>query len=120
MVHQNIDIKLVDSWEEKEIVTLYKSAGWWKDTYDASEIKKLIKGSFVFAVVSDSISGKTVGMGRVLSDGVSDAYIQDLVILPQYRGKGIGKKLVEILRYTSIPPCGTEWVNNGDVFKFNS
>ncbi|EMR75350.1 acetyltransferase [Thermoplasmatales archaeon SCGC AB-540-F20] len=97
MVNQNIDIKLVDSWAEKEIVALYKSAGWWKDSYDPSGIKKLIEGSFVFAVVVDSASGKAIGMGRILSDGVSDAYLQDLVILPQYRRKGIGRTLVEVL-----------------------
>ena len=97
MVNQNIDIKLVDSWVEKEIIALYKSAGWWKDSYDPSGIKKLIEGSFVFAVVVDSASGKAIGMGRILSDGVSDAYLQDLVILPKYRGKGIGRKLVEVL-----------------------
>jgi len=36
-------------------------------------------------------------MGRIISDGVSDAYIQDLVILQKYRGQGIGKKLVGVL-----------------------
>jgi len=97
MINQNIDIKFVDSWVEEEIVTLYKSAGWWKESYDPSGIKKLIKGSFAFAVIIDSISGKAIGMGRILSDGVSDAYLQDLVILPEYRGKGIGRKLVEFL-----------------------
>ena len=44
MVNQNIDIKLVDNWVKKEIVALYKSAGWWKDSYDPSGIGKLIKG----------------------------------------------------------------------------
>lgn len=97
MINQNIDIKIVDTWDEKEIVNLYKSAGWWKNSSNPSEIKKLIKGSFIFAVVVDSPSGNTIGMGRILSDGVSDAYIQDLVLLPQYRGKGIGKMLVQFL-----------------------
>ena len=36
-------------------------------------------------------------MGRIISDGVSDAYIQDLIIHPDYRGKGFGKKLVNAL-----------------------
>ena len=47
----------------------------------------------------DEKTGKTIGMGRVLSDGTSDAYIQDLVILPEYRNKGIGKKLVKKLTH---------------------
>jgi len=93
----NIEIKIVDDWPEDEIVNLYKTGGWWKDHYDKSGIKHLIKGSFVFAIVIDKKTGKTIGMGRVLSDGVSDAYIQDLVVLPAYRKKGIGKKLVKKL-----------------------
>ena len=87
----------MDNWPEDEIVELYKAGGWWKESYNASGIKPLIKGSFAFAVVVDKNSGKAIGMGRIISDGVSDAYIQDLVILQKYRGQGIGKKLVDVL-----------------------
>jgi GNAT superfamily N-acetyltransferase len=92
-----IDIQLVDAWPEDEIIALYKIAGWWKDSYDKAEIPQLIAGSFVFAVVIDKKTEKAIGMGRVLSDGISDAYIQDLMILPSYRGQNIGKKLVRAL-----------------------
>jgi ribosomal protein S18 acetylase RimI-like enzyme len=97
MKKEQIEIKFVKNWPEDEIVNLYKAGGWWKDHYDKSGIKHLIKQSFVFAVVIDKKTGKTVGMGRVLSDGVSDAYIQDLIILPKYRNLGIGKKLIKKL-----------------------
>ena len=93
----DFEIKLVESWVEKDIVDLYKSAGWWKDSYDSSGISHLISGSFAFAVVVSKKNSKAIGMGRIISDGVSDAYIQDLVILKEHRGKGIGKKLVEFL-----------------------
>jgi ribosomal protein S18 acetylase RimI-like enzyme len=33
-------------------------------------------------------------MGRILSDGVSDAYIQDLIVHPEYRRKGTGRKIL--------------------------
>lgn len=95
--NKNIKIKFVKNWPEQEIVKLYKSGGWWKEGYDSSGIQPLIRGSFAFAVVIDSDDNKTVGMGRIISDGVSDAYIQDVVILEEYRGKGIGKKLVKFL-----------------------
>jgi len=97
MNNKKIDIKLIDSWPEKEIINLYKSAGWWKDYYDSSKIKYMIKGSFAFAIAIDRNSNKAVGMGRVLSDGISDAYIQDLVVLQDYRGNGIGSKILEAL-----------------------
>ena len=94
---REIEIKFVDSWPEDEIVSLYRAGDWWKDSYDKARLKDLIRGSFAFAVVIDKKLGKTIGMGRILSDGISDAYIQDLIILPEYRKKGIGKKLVEKL-----------------------
>lgn len=97
MSKKNIEIKFVKNWPEKEIIELYKAGGWWKDHYYSKGIKPLIQGSFAFVVVVDNLKGKTIGMGRIISDGTSDAYIQDLVVLPQYRKRGIGKKLVETL-----------------------
>ena len=93
----NYEIKLVKNWDEEEIIILYKSAGWWKERYNPKAINKMIKGSFAFAVVIETKSNKTVGMGRVISDGISDAYIQDLVVLPEHRLKGIGRLIVKNL-----------------------
>ena len=39
-------------------------------------------------------NNKLVGAGRVLSDGVDIAYIADVVIHPEYQGKGLGKELM--------------------------
>ena len=97
MKEQKIEIKLVDFWPENEIVNLYRAGGWWKEYYDPSKLKYLIKGSFAFAVAVDKNINKAVGMGRIISDGVSDAYIQDLVVLPEYRDSGIGRQLVKTL-----------------------
>ena len=97
MANLDLEIKFVDEWSTDDIVKLYKAGGWWKDSYDKSSVSKLIKGSYSFAVVIDKNKGRTIGMGRILSDGVSDAYIQDLVILPEYRKRGIGKILVKKL-----------------------
>ncbi|MBN1281335.1 MAG: GNAT family N-acetyltransferase [Candidatus Thermoplasmatota archaeon] len=103
------EIRLVDTWSTEDIVALYRAAGWWKDTYDPAGIPLLIAGSFAFAVVVNKQTGKAIGMGRVLSDGVSDAYIQDVVILPAYRGLDLGKQLVRTL----IQRCqekGIKWI----------
>jgi ribosomal protein S18 acetylase RimI-like enzyme len=106
MLDNEIEIRLVDSWDPREIVDLYKAGGWWKDS-DISIIAKTIAGSFAFAIAIHS--GKAVGMGRVISDGVSDAYIQDLVVLPEYRGLGVGKKLVQsLIKYCSSK--GLTWI----------
>lgn len=97
MEKKQIEIQLITTWPADEIVQLYKAGGWWKDTYDTAGIPQLITGSFAFAVAVDPNTGKSVGMGRVISDGVSDAYIQDLVVLPSFRGQNIGKKIAQKL-----------------------
>jgi ribosomal protein S18 acetylase RimI-like enzyme len=107
MKEVDVEIKFVEKWSEDDIVELYRVGGWWKDSYDKSVIKFIIKNSFCFAVVVDKKTKKAVGMGRVLSDGISDGYIQDLVILPEYRKKGIGKKLTKVL----VDCCKSKGVN---------
>ena len=97
MEKKQIEIRLVTSWPVDEIVQLYKAGGWWKDTYDNAGIPQLITGSLAFAVAVDEKTGKAVGMGRIISDSVSDAYIQDLVVLAMYRGQSLGKKIVQKL-----------------------
>lgn len=94
---KGIDYRIISSWPMNEIVDLYKAGGWWRYGYDASGISGLIKGSFAFLVAIESTSGHAIGMGRVVSDGVSDAYIQDVVVFDDWRGMGIGKNIVKIL-----------------------
>jgi GNAT superfamily N-acetyltransferase len=38
--------------------------------------------------------GAQVGFARALSDGVCDAYLADVFVLPAHRGHGLGKRLV--------------------------
>ena len=94
---KTIELFIVKSWDIDEIIYLYELGGWWKPEYDRSKIPELIRNSFAFCVVVDTKSRKAIGMGRVLSDGVSDAYIQDLIIHPQFRKRGIGAQLVQYL-----------------------
>jgi ribosomal protein S18 acetylase RimI-like enzyme len=106
---QNIDIRFVSSWPHDEIVSLYKAGGWWIESYDKSAIKSMIGGSFAFAVAVDKLSGKAIGMGRIISDGISDAYIQDFIILPKYRRQGIGKQLLNFLLEHCMSK-GIQWI----------
>ena len=105
----NIAIRLVHTWNEVEIANLYRAGGWWKDEYDPKELPRLIQGSFLFAVAVNLQTGQAIGMGRVISDGVSDGYIQDLVVLPKYRKTGIGARIVSTLVKKCIE-SGISWI----------
>ena len=97
MCQNDIKIRLVDTWPVDELVLLYKAAGWWKEHYKPDGISQLIEGSFAFAVAIDGKTGKAVGMGRAISDGVSDAYIQDVVVFEEMRGQNIGGRIIKTL-----------------------
>jgi GNAT superfamily N-acetyltransferase len=109
IVGDDIAIRLVKTWDEVDIVNLYRAGGWWKEEYNQRELPRLIRGSFLFVVAVDVKTGHAVGMGRVISDGVSDGYIQDLVVLPEYRKTGIGARIISTL----VKKCverGISWI----------
>ena len=60
-----------------------------------------------------------IAMVRVVSDKVMTATIQDLAVKEEYRGKGIGKKLVDLC--LEKLPHGNWWVHttpeNYDFYK---
>ncbi|MCL2381109.1 MAG: GNAT family N-acetyltransferase [Treponema sp.] len=90
-------IKTADPDHSGQLKVLYKEAGWWDggDDKDPGFIDRIIQGSFCFAVASTN--GRLIGMGRAISDGVCDAYIQDVSVLSEFRGRGIGALIVDEL-----------------------
>ena len=92
-----VEYDAVDAAPFEEIVDLYKSAEWWRDVPEVRvAVSSIIRGSFCF-MVARLPEGRIIGMARAISDGCSDAYIQDVTVLPSYRKQGIGRELVRRL-----------------------
>ena len=91
-----IEYRVVKTADEKQIMDLYLQAGWWDDNPDnIITITKIIANSYCFVIaVSDE---RVIGMGRAISDGYSDAYIQDVTVLNEYRKQGIGKGIIRTI-----------------------
>ena len=83
---------IADTWPHEEICTLYKAADWVQPAFEKEQIEKILKQSFCFVIAEHN--GHAIGMGRVISDGVSDGYLQDIVVLPEWRNQGIGTRIV--------------------------
>lgn len=104
-----ITFEFVTSAPVDEIVELYRAGGWWReDDTCRALIPRLMLGSFCFLVARDG-GGQIVGMGRVLSDGVCDAYIQDVVVLAAHRSRGIGREIVRRLTERCVA-AGIGWI----------
>lgn len=59
------------------------------------QIEKSLKNDLYDVVAMDG--NKLVGMGRIVGDGAIYWYLQDIVVIPEYQGKGIGRIIVERL-----------------------
>lgn len=103
------EVRLVDAWDLDAIADLYRAGGWWKEEWNPTGLPSLIRGSFAFAVAVESSTGRTVGMGRVISDGVSDGYVQDLVVHPNYRDRDIGTMILSAL-LKECTSAGVTWI----------
>jgi len=93
----------------RQIVGLYRDQGWWRPSDDRSEqlIPRLITGSHCFVIASEG--ERIIGMGRVISDGISDAYIQDLTVRHDCRKRGIGQLILRSL-LERIHADGIRWI----------
>jgi aralkylamine N-acetyltransferase len=106
---KDIRFKVVKTLPVSVVVDLYKEAGWWKESRGSrAVIPRMVRGSFCF-IVAKNRRDEIVGMGRAISDGASDAYIQDVVVRKSARGKGIGREIVSRLSRVCVSK-GLEWI----------
>lgn len=76
----------------EELTELYNSVGWSSYTSDKTVMEKIIPNSLWTLAAYDN--EKLVGLIRVVGDGVSIIYIQDLLVNPSHQRQGIGKELM--------------------------
>lgn len=86
--------KTVD-WEE--LAVLMRIAPLAERT--AGEMKTAYENSMFACLAFDGL--RLVAAGRVMADGVSVAYLADIVIHPDYQGRGLGTQVVERLKALS-------------------
>ena len=104
------DIRQINSLSAEQMLQLrelYIIADWISADDPAEFLAPAIAGS---AVAAGAFAGeKLIGFARALSDGCSDAYIQDVVVFPECRGQGIGRKLISFLE-NKLRARGVDWI----------
>ena len=78
------------------VEALFENAGWARNTpsWQKEKFSLIFTNSTWAFTVWDQ--DKMIGMVRVISDKIMAANIMDLIVLKEYQGRGIGKKLVEL------------------------
>ena len=82
---EDIDRSLVHCWLSE---LSYWAQGRTREAQDTA-----IDGSRNYSV-HDETSGDQLGYARVVTDGATFAWLCDVIVAPQARGRGVGKRLI--------------------------
>jgi predicted GNAT family acetyltransferase len=84
-----------------EVLELYRAVQWTAYTDNPLVLQAALAGSSRTVVAR--VDGHLVGLARVISDGATIAYLQDVLVHPDHRRAGIGGALVD----TALAPYAT-------------
>ena len=79
--------------KDQDLRKLYTSLHWSAYTDKFPDLSVLLRDCMI--VYSAWDKDKLVGLIRVIGDNVSIAYVQDLLVLPEYQKTGVGKELLD-------------------------
>jgi len=75
-----------------ETIKQFLARSYWANRRTNERIEKSIQNSLCYGVYQD---GKQIGFARVVTDHATMYWLCDVYIDENYRGQGLGKKLVE-------------------------
>ena len=76
-----------------DALALYGAVGWASYLRDPERLGRALGGSLLVVTARDG--DRLVGLARVVGDGASIVYVQDVLVHPDYRRLGLGRRLVE-------------------------
>ena len=77
----------------EDVLHLYQAVGWTNYTHQPEMLEQALSHSLVIYVALDGDA--VVGLIRLVGDGFSSVFVQDLIVLPTYQRQGIGSALMK-------------------------
>ena len=77
--------------ERDAIIDLYAAVQWSAYTQDPERLVAAIAASLRVVTAWDGI--RLIGLARVVGDGLTIVYLQDILVAPEYHRAGIGREL---------------------------
>lgn len=78
----------------QKILALYKNVGWTNYTIKPDILQKAINNSLYILTAWNNT--QLVGFLRAVGDGLTIIYIQDIIVLDNFRRQGIGSELIKL------------------------
>ena len=97
-----MEIKEYKNYKEAEIHRLYTEVGWTAYTENMSLLEQGYKNSLL--VLAAYENDELLGIIRVVGDGFTIVFIQDILVFPREQQKGIGSALLKavLARYPDV------------------
>lgn len=76
-----------------DVLHLYQAVGWTNYTNQPQMLEQSLSHSLATYLARDG--EEIVGVVRLIGDGFSSVFVQDLIVLPSYQRQGIGSALME-------------------------
>ena len=76
-----------------DVLHLYQAVGWTNYTNQLQMLAQALSHSLATYLARDG--EKIVGLARLVGDGFSSVFVQDLIVLPSYQRQGIGSDLMK-------------------------
>ena len=77
----------------EDVLHLYQAVSWTNYTNQPQMLEQSLAHSLAIYVARDG--GEVVGLVRLIGDGFSSIFVQDLIVLPTYQRQGIGSDLMK-------------------------
>ena len=88
-----ITIKKQEIVKLEDVLHLYQAVGWTNYTNQPQMLEQSLAHSLAIYVARDG--EEIVGLVRLVGDGFSSVFVQDLIVLPTYQRQGIGSDLMK-------------------------
>ena len=76
-----------------DVLPLYQAVGWTNYTNQPQMLEQSLAHSLATYLARDG--EEIVGVVRLVGDGFSSVFVQDLIVLPSYQRQGIGSALMK-------------------------
>ena len=77
-----------------DVIHGFLAGSYWSEGIPRELLERAIENSISFGVYE---SGRQVGFARVITDRVTFAYLADVFVLESYRGRGLSKRLMQVI-----------------------
>ncbi|HGJ1357898.1 TPA: GNAT family N-acetyltransferase [Streptococcus pneumoniae] len=88
-----ITIKKQEIVKLEDVLHLYQAVGWTNYTNQPQMLEQALSHSLAIYLALDGDA--VVGLIRLVGDGFSSVFVQDLIVLPSYQRQGIGSSLMK-------------------------